>query len=153
MIQNSLSRLKTGAPKEDLWQKEFYRVATSLLPERCNLSAEVSKVFGEEGSPGSVDFYADQELQWMVEFLVEGRNLHEHLDRFNPEKGRYRHLRRNDWLVIDFRVKSSPPSQLLPHVMYVLCAEDYSSAIVKQDSFPDEKIKFSDHSVRTVSDL
>ena len=128
-------------------------MATSLLPKRCNLSAEVSKVFGEEGSPGSVDFYADLELQWMMEFLVEGRNLQEHLDRFNPADGRYRHLRRTDWLVVDFRVRSSPPSQLFPHVMYVICAEDYSGAIVRQESFPDEEIKFSDQNVRTVSDL
>lgn len=110
-------------------------------------------MYGEQGSTGAVDFYADTNLEWMVEFLVEGRMLQEHLERFDPENGRYRNIRRKDWVVVDFRVHVGPPTQLRPHVMYVLCADDYSHAAVRQDSFPDENIKFGGQVVRTVSDL
>ena len=127
-------------------------MASSLLPLSCNLSAEVSQVFGEHAM-GKLDFYVDGELQWMLEFLVEGRELEEHVARFNPERGRYRYIRRKDWLVVDFRSTAPRPTELLPQVVYVLCSPDFGQATIVRRGSLDVTLKFSGAVVRSTSDL
>lgn len=154
VLRDTLSRLAAGTPREDVWQKEFYRVATSQLPTTCNLSAEVSHVFGDEGGgKRSIDFYVDGELQWMIEFLVEGRDLNEHVARFDLQRGRYRRIRRKDWLVVDFRSSAPRPSVVLPDVMYVLCSTDFTACTIVRDGCADEVVRLSGVLVRTASDL
>lgn len=154
-MKDSLSRLVSGQPSEDLWQKEFYRAASSLIPPTHNLSAEVSRVFGEDvpHRRGEVDFYVDEQLQWMVEFLVGGRDLLEHLHRFDRVRGRYRHIPCRDWLVVDFRLSSQPPPELLPNVLYILYESDFTSARAIQQSHEEVTLRFEGGLVRTLSDL
>ena len=85
---------------ETQWQKEFYRVATSLLPPEVYISPE----YGQEvGIDGQVDFYI-AEYKWMIEILRDGKGLQEHVDRFMPG-GQYDDMLGiiEKWVVIDFR--------------------------------------------------
>eukprot|EP01123_Difflugia_compressa_P010851 TRINITY_DN4096_c0_g1_i1.p2 TRINITY_DN4096_c0_g1~~TRINITY_DN4096_c0_g1_i1.p2 ORF type:complete len:143 (-),score=5.40 TRINITY_DN4096_c0_g1_i1:84-512(-) len=54
---------------------------------------------------GYLDFYINTNKNWMLEFLVQGKKLQEHMDRFSPE-GKYREIKRTEWLVVDFRDNS-----------------------------------------------
>jgi len=154
VFKTTLALLTKGVPREDVWQKEFYRVATALLPSNCVLSAEVGSVFARQtgDSVKAVDFYANSNLQWMVEFLVEGSKLKEHLDRFAPQ-GRYSSIPRKQWLVVDFRVKVNLPSELADHCMYVRVAADFQSATIFLRGKAPEEVKFQGGVVRTLSGL
>jgi len=156
VLRNTLALLSSGVPRENVWQKEFYRVATSHLPHEYVLSAEVGKIYGEEideaGTTKAVDFYVDHKLKWMIEFLVEGRGLAEHIDRF-ATTGRYSTIPRNDWLIVDFRVNVGVPTVCRDRCMYVMMAADYSSARIMMHGFDIVELKFQGGLVRTLSDL
>jgi len=100
----------------------------------------------------AVDFYVNSDLQWMVEFLVEGSKLQEHLDRFAPT-GRYSSIPRKHWLVVDFRVKVAVPTKLADHCMYVKVAADFKSATVYLRGRAPEQLHFQGGIVRTLSDM
>jgi hypothetical protein len=154
VLERTLATLTSGAPREDVWQKEFYRVASSLLPTSNILSAEVGRIFGT-GSDDlkSVDFYVDHNLKWMVEFVAEGSDLKGHLDRFDTN-GRYRNIPRNDWLIVDFRVKVGPPKKFKPRVLYLLCDDDRRAATACGDMIDSEvRVVFRKELIRTLSDL
>ena len=84
-LQLSFGRGKDGILYERQWQMEFYRVATSVLPERHGISADVGKIFDADGL---IDFYINGQLQWGIELLREGSNADEHAKRFK-EGGKY----------------------------------------------------------------
>lgn len=129
-------------------------MASSLLPHEYVLSAEVGRIFGAGGggTTKAVDFYVNHDLQWMIEFLIEGRALDEHLARFAPG-GRYSNIPRRDWLVVDFRVNAPAPAQVEQQTMYVVCAADFLSASIVMHGKQLQRVTFSGGIVRTVSDL
>jgi len=65
---------------EQTWQKEFYRIATSQLPQRHFISCDVGHLYG---SKGLVDFYINDSLKWMIEIDREGDRLKNHVERFD----------------------------------------------------------------------
>lgn len=67
-LQLSFGRGKDDILYERQWQMEFYRVATSVLPERHGISADVGKIFDADGL---IDFYINGQLQWGIELLRE----------------------------------------------------------------------------------
>lgn len=102
LLKNSFSkRAGLTALKEAAWQGEFFTVASSMLHHSANVSFEVSRVFLDSPKKDSLDFYVNSNLQWMIEFVSEGNNVEEHINRFSPT-GKYSHLPRSDWLVVYF---------------------------------------------------
>ncbi|CAJ0639408.1 16225_t:CDS:2 [Entrophospora sp. SA101] len=49
--------------KKRVWQMEFYHAARQLLPKDVHISPDVGAVFASEGW---VDFYVDDEHDWMI---------------------------------------------------------------------------------------
>lgn len=145
--------MSSGAPQEDVWQKEFYRVASSLLPASNILIAEVGRVFST-GSDDikSVDFYVNHTLKWMIEFVAEGNDLQEHLNRFGAN-GRYDNIPRNDWLVVDFRVKVGRPKLFKPSVLYFLCDADLRGGTACGQMMAEQRVVFQKELIKTASDL
>ena len=97
--------------------------------------------FGRKyGSNSRVAFYINDGLQWLSEFLVEGRDLQEHLDRFQSPNGAYVGLPKKDWLVVDFRwrVRSTPLDH--PSLMTIFFDDDFEKAVVH---FRGEKTEIS----------
>jgi len=124
-----------------------------LLPASYLLSAEVGRVFGTgSGDLKSVDFYVNHNLKWMVEFVAEGNDLQEHLDRFD-NNGRYGNIPRNDWLVVDFRVKVGRPKSFKPRVLYLLCDSDLRGATACGVMMAVQRVEFQKELIKTASDL
>jgi len=100
---NFLSKSKGKSANEILlertWQMEFYRVATSCLPNNVFVSPDVGHVFG---ATGYLDFYVNDNKQWAIELTREGKDLDEHIERFG-ENGEYYEIPNKDWAVLDFR--------------------------------------------------
>jgi hypothetical protein len=66
-------------PKEDAYQKEFYRAMCVLMGEAFLVSSE----WTGKGSNGSVDFRIPSQ-KWAIEALRDGSKLNEHINRFKP---------------------------------------------------------------------
>ncbi|CAG8814776.1 1029_t:CDS:2, partial [Cetraspora pellucida] len=84
---------------ERSWQMEWYRTATTAVPENTSISADVGPVFG---SVGFLDFYVNGELCWGIELTREGDRLKKHAERFEQD-GEYANIPLKDWAIIDFR--------------------------------------------------
>jgi hypothetical protein len=65
----------------------------------------------------------------MVEFVVQGDRMPEHLARFNND-GRYKHISRQQWLLVDFT--NSEPNKYLdhPNVARIHYSVDYKQLTV-----------------------
>src|SRR5690606_19644861 len=82
-LSNSSKRVgNDGKVLERLWQMEFYRIATSILPSAAFVSPDVGHIFG---TTGMVDFYVNDMMKWVVEITREGDCPKEHVGRFTPE--------------------------------------------------------------------
>lgn len=136
-LKNTLSRLKSGAPKEAVFQDEFYRSANQLLPTPHSIFPE----FGL-GSTG-VDFSVNDKLNWLIEFFVADpakgqKQLLEHYARFDSSDGRYKAMIWPDWRVVEFRnwpvdmaAENVPsPAPQRPNHLCVYLNEDYSKFVV-----------------------
>lgn len=127
------SSLSIGADKallERQWQMEFYRVATTLLPEKAHISPDVGRVFKSEGF---LDFYVNGKLQWAIELLREGYKSTEHSDRF--EKGGLYYVMRKKIkhiAIIDFRAKDISKSNMQEHFWYVIYNSAYTHVTIKR---------------------
>jgi hypothetical protein len=64
-LKSLLSTCEEKSPLERQLLMEFYRVATTQLPWNAHMSPDVSRVFGLEGY---LDFYANGELQWLLNY-------------------------------------------------------------------------------------
>jgi len=122
--------MKSGSINQSKWQKEIYRIGTSLLGRKYEMGVEVSRGFVDMNSagssdeedeedeeekkfqiPGKIDFYINSNRQWALELLVRGdlkamgpkpkNELREHYDRFII--GKYKYLPKKEWLIVDFR--------------------------------------------------
>jgi len=118
-------------PNEDTWQKEFFSILTSLVPATNTVSSSVGPLFatGLGDSKGLVDFYIDDDLQWMLEFISEGSNIQEHINRFE-DNGIYQHIPRKSWLIVDFRSNSKQIRKFPEGVLFVSYNDDFSSVTV-----------------------
>jgi len=109
-MTQSISTGSKGELSEDFFQKEFYRIVTSIIPPEIHLNSEISKV---EGSilKGRVDFYLNTTLNWGIELLINGyqgkgrkNSLYKHSERF-LENGSYYNLLLQgickDYIVVD----------------------------------------------------
>jgi len=134
-FQNSLS---TASESEDSalferhWQVEFYRAASSLVPNQRYISPDVGPRFGGKGY---IDFYINHHLAWGVELLREGKGLAEHQRRFASD-GRYANLQLSDYILIDFRAHK--PRKISPKTLYVIYSEDYRQVIFVYESSSEE---------------
>ncbi|CAG8503595.1 7931_t:CDS:2 [Paraglomus occultum] len=68
-----------GRLLERIWQMEFYRSATQILPIDVYISPDVGAVFG---TGGYVDFYVNDGRDWAIELLRDGEDLRSHQERF-----------------------------------------------------------------------
>jgi len=135
LLDETLSRGKDSTLNEDAWDKEFYRVLANNLTCACHISSQAGQSFSDEQSKRkeeALDFYIDGKLQWMIEFIVEGRRLVEHVERFDRAKGRYKKIPMKDWLIVDMRKKKVEEKTMKKNVMYVIYGDDLTEATVKQ---------------------
>ena len=82
MLQVSLGIGVDGHLLERVWQMEFYRAATQVLPANIFISVDVGAVFG---SSGFIDFYVDDARDWAIELLRDGNDVEEHCRRFEAD--------------------------------------------------------------------
>jgi len=123
---------------ERTWQMEFYRVATSCLPNTVFVSPDVGHVFGANGF---LDFYVNDDKQWAIELTREGSKLTEHIERFG-DGGEYYEIPNKDWVVLDFRSSVPRNHYLKDKVWYVVYKSDFSGATVKRKGKGDCFIQF-----------
>jgi len=60
---------------------------------------------------GAVDFYVNGNKMWMIEFCCDIYKLGEHIQRFTA--GRYTHIPKKDWIVVQFDVFNQKDHGLL----------------------------------------
>lgn len=128
-LRESLSRgsYENSRLYERAWQQEWFRAATTAVPENMEISPDVGPVFGANGY---IDFYIG-DLEWGVEFLCEGDNMKEHACRFADE-GVYAKIPLKYWAIIDFRHESKRLNSMHPHFWHVSYANDYSSVVIRR---------------------
>eukprot|EP00733_Pompholyxophrys_punicea_P001190 Pompholyxophrys_punicea_v1_NODE_535_length_1734_cov_2.316260.p1 type:complete len:354 gc:universal NODE_535_length_1734_cov_2.316260:1149-88(-) len=98
-LTNSFSSAANGGLIERKWQAEFYNIVRSLtLNEAIYIDPDVGHTFG---CSGYLDFYINAEKQWGVEFLVDGKKVGSHADRFS-EDGLYNEIPLKQKLLVDF---------------------------------------------------
>jgi len=107
--------------------------------EKNNNNEEKKK----KGKKGELDFYVDSDLKWAVEFLREGDDLREHVQRFT-KGGRYSHIPRKDIAILDFRGKDAYKKTMYDKVYYIIYDKEYSHFVVKRKGKEDVKIALSD---------
>lgn len=95
---------------ERSWQMEFYRVATSVLPQQHHISADLQRINVTETSDGeelggALDFYINDGLDWAIELLREGDRMEKHSERFT--NGNYLKLNPKAYVLLDFRDRKS----------------------------------------------
>jgi len=109
VLQNTLSISKQNQTiLECLWCDEFYKISYSLLDVNTYVHGEVDKI-NANTIQGKVDFVIKNGRTWVIEFLVNGREIHsrgvseadEHVNRFS---GKYKDFNQYEYLVVDFRV-------------------------------------------------
>jgi len=95
---------------------------------------------------GSLDIYINTDLSWQLEILREGNNLVEHWSRFGVD-GKYKHIPRMQWLVVDFRsegVTIKEKERHLTNVWIVVYDENYKFCRIydsETNQFLDEPVK------------
>ncbi len=96
----SMSALRLGQsrhagnfPKEAAFQQLFNEALTMHLPPSVAVCPELNtfaKDAGGEVITGELDFFIFGDLNWAIELLRNGDKINEHVERFDPEKGKYR---------------------------------------------------------------
>lgn len=149
MFQSHFANLRSGSFSESVWSREFYRVATALLPAKYVISPEVRSITGAKSqTAGSLDYYVNGELQWLIEFLVGGSRLVGHVKRFELN-GIYNALPVKDSIVVDFHLapKKKVQQRFKAKVMRVTLAEDFKSAVI-EDKDQESEVKLLGNQVK-----
>lgn len=137
-LQESYGVGKDGRLLERVWQAEFYRAATQVLPADISISPDVGAIFN---SNGFLDFYVDDERGWAIELLRDGDKALEHQNRFE-QGGIYNAIKEasNEWAIIDIRSPEREVRQRMKgdHWVYVHFGKGWESAIIE---FGDTKEK------------
>lgn len=85
---------------------------SSICPELSEVFPELPGTSKRQKIDGEIDFYINGNSRWVIELLVQGNQIGEHMSRFDVD-GRYFALRANDYVVIDFR--SGPITTIRRH--------------------------------------
>ena len=112
---------------ERMWQMEWYRAASSAVPENVTISPDVGPVFG---SSGFLDFYVNGAYQWGVELSREGQKMKDHAKRF-AEHGAYTDIPLKQWAIIDFRHRTKTVSSFLPNFWHALYTDDFRTITLR----------------------
>ena len=96
VLMNTMSTSRDGRRYERIYQDEFYRCFYMLAPSK--LHPDVGSLFRTKGF---LDFYFDEQM-WGFELLRNGDRVQEHIERFDPLRGRYRHIPVVDYAIVDF---------------------------------------------------
>jgi hypothetical protein len=129
VLCKSLGIGRDGRLLERVWQMEWYRAATQILPEHIHASVDVGAVFG---CHGYIDFYVDDDKNWAVELLRDGEKEKEHQKRFCND-GIYSPIveHAKEYAIIDIRQnpKASIPSrsEQKSNFVYAVCNEGFES--------------------------
>jgi hypothetical protein len=115
-----------GLPNEATFQHLFFTCLASNTRGDCQITAELSKTlssthagkqflmpcsttvfdrFVGQQIPGRIDFFINGDLLWGLELLVQGRDIGEHLSRFDAGQP-YSKLGCSDYAVVDIRSTS-----------------------------------------------
>lgn len=125
---------------ERVFQMEFYRSATYVLPQDVFISVDVGAVFGDDGY---VDFYVDDKKDWAIELLRDSQNIKEHIDRFQ-KGGKYDSIIdiAKEYVVINTTQDKQHSSSFSgKNYIYIEFNQDYNKVVM---NFPDgEKTEMS----------
>lgn len=127
-LANSLGNSLDGIRLERVWQMEVYRASIACLPDQTYISPEIGHMYG---TAGLVDFYVNDQSQWLIEIIREGDRMAKHHKRFSPG-GLYSAIPKKDYAVIDFRQESKAVVKYYNNFWYVLYKPDYSGATVRR---------------------
>lgn len=125
-----------GRLLERVWQMEFYHAARQLLPKDVHISPDVGAVFASEGW---VDFYVDDEHDWMIELVRDGEDLENHREKMKDD-GLYGSILKcaKHHAIVDIRSGIGRPHNLKSGVIYVVCSQDFSSVEICINSIWDK---------------
>ena len=103
------SKSKDGEILEYVWQDEFYRAATAILPVDMHISPEYNDLANK--NEGRIDFTVetwrpDKKIKWCIELVRNGVKLEEHVKKFE-DGGIYKEIKCEDHIIVDFRHKSA----------------------------------------------
>jgi len=111
----------TDFPKEAMFQHLLMNALVRNTARDTYVCPEFSRILSEAGESttsnikGEIDFFVDGSLKWGIELLVKGRNVTEHLKRFEPDQI-YSSLDCKDYVVVDFRQsKDGKPTKVDLH--------------------------------------
>lgn len=102
---------------------------------------------------GYVDFYVNDSLNWLVELLINGRDIGKHISRFHKKTGLYPFLPTTESLVVDFHLKLRKIQvRYKTYLMRIILEPDFRSAtICYRDGV--EKIAIRGNTIKTIADL
>jgi hypothetical protein len=96
-----LSTVNEDFPKAATFQHLFMEGIAQYTTPICSICPELSKIFPDDSSGESYDFYLNSSLRWGIGLLINGNGITEHIDRFE-ERGKYSPLGLKDYAVVDF---------------------------------------------------
>jgi hypothetical protein len=133
ILRNTLGFGFDGRILKQTWQKEFYRIGTLALESNHFLSCEVDPVFGCEGK---IDFYVDK-LDWVIEFLRDGKDMEKHRIKFEPSMGEYKEIVKyaksiaiidiRSIGIVDTRREAKNIWKMKKDFIYVSCSKDFDA--------------------------
>jgi len=150
-LQASLGIGSDGRLLERVWQMEFYRAATQVLPESIFISVDVGAVFG---SSGFIDFYVDDARDWAIELLRDGNDVEEHCRRFEADNvyGPIVGIAK-EYAIIDIRQSQKElPRSPKREFIHVQCAINFESVIMRFADGSKEKIALLGSGIAEVLD-
>ena len=98
--------LHDGFSKEGTFQHLLNENMNMLLTLHYYVIPEFDTfTIDSNGDPvhGELHFYINGNCQWCLELLRQGDKIGKHLARFDPEIGKYREVRPQEYLVVDCR--------------------------------------------------
>ncbi|CAG8616901.1 6105_t:CDS:2, partial [Paraglomus occultum] len=111
---------------EDFIKKAFKLMSPETFKKTlCMGRDDVGAVFASEGW---VDFYVDDDHDWMIELVRDGENLEKHREKMK-EDGLYGSILKcaKHHAIVDIRSGVGRPRNLKSGVIYVVCSQDFSS--------------------------
>eukprot|EP01119_Soliformovum_irregulare_P013809 TRINITY_DN370_c0_g1_i1.p1 TRINITY_DN370_c0_g1~~TRINITY_DN370_c0_g1_i1.p1 ORF type:complete len:561 (+),score=61.51 TRINITY_DN370_c0_g1_i1:80-1762(+) len=132
-LLNSVSVGTDRRPLERLWQMEFYRAATSLLPSKHVISPDAGTTFNLKKDTGYVDFWINDELKYAVELLREGIDMAEHERRFEVG-GLYEGIvdQAKGWVIVDFRSAVQEVKKRGSDMIHISYNSDFTKVTFRQ---------------------
>jgi len=153
VFKSHFAILRSGSFSDAVWSREFYRVATALLPAKCVISPEVRAISGVRAQvAGSLDYYVSGELQWYIELLVGGSRL-DGVKRFELD-GFYRTLPIKDSIVVDFQMapRKKVQQRFKAKVMRVTLSADFKTAFIDYKG-QETEVELLGNQIKTLEDL